>query len=461
MHSSPFHTRGRACVRAVLLVLVGACSSDLPTAAPSAPASDALAAARPSLALSAGTSTSLYVADTLRLAAPPAIAAGTVTWSSSSSRIASVTGGLVTAVTSGTAVIRVTNGTATDSITVVVRTPSYPAPTATTQAAVLAFMGHDIPTVATISAKGGAWAKYESDFARYAEIRWTSDGAHNGNANYYDRAMIYYVWWARTGNAVFLDRAHQLALNHRAYLEKYQYNAQPYNTMIDGVALHALVTGDARSKVTVARTADRLGGARSWWSVSMGDTIVKNFDARNRAKVLNTVLVAWQLKLPSPGGEDYAARLRDLLTQNLKAQSPDGAWRTVGQCKQNKPFMTGMINDIFIRYYYEFNRDARIVTSIRKSADYMWANDWLPANQAFKYLTADCPTADDTAKPSPDLNMLVVNTYGFLRRITGSKTDEARGDAVFAGGVNGAWLGGTKQFNQNYTSAYRYFGLRF
>jgi hypothetical protein len=32
---------------------------------------------------------------------------------------------------------------------------------------------------------------------------------------------------------------------------------------------------------------------------------------------------------------------------------------------------------------------------------------------------------------------------------------------VFAGAVSGAWLTGSKQFNQQYTASYRYLGLRF
>jgi hypothetical protein len=31
-----------------------------------------------------------------------------------------------------------------------------------------------------------------------------------------------------------------------------------------------------------------------------------------------------------------------------------------------------------------------------------------------------------------------------------------RGDQIFAGGVAGAYLAGTKQFNEQYTASYRY-----
>jgi hypothetical protein len=247
--------------------------------------------------------------------------------------------------------------------TAVAAAPAAPATSATAPmpARVLAFMGAaNVPDVATLRARGGVWSKYESDFATYAEQRWTADGADYTAANYYDRAMIYYVWWARTGNATYLSRANQLALNARTYLESVGYSPQPYLMMIDGVALHALVTGDQRSATTVAKVADALGSYNSYWAIWIGDTTNVDMDSRTQARVLQAVLDARLLGVASPAGNDYAARLRTLETNILGTQAADGAYRWVASCCQHKPFMTGLVNDALIRYYTTFEQDARI-----------------------------------------------------------------------------------------------------
>jgi len=43
---------------------------------------------------------------------------------------------------------------------------------------------------------------------------------------------------------------------------------------------------------------------------------------------------------------------------------------------------------------------------------------------------------------------------------SGNSTYKTEADAIFAGGVNQAFLTGYKQFNQNYTSSYRYLFYR-
>jgi hypothetical protein len=302
------------------------------------------------------------------------------------------------------------------------------------------------------------WAKYEADFASYAESHWTSEGADFANADYYDRAMIYYVWWARTGNATYLDRANQLAINARTYIESVNYSPQPYMLMIDGVALHALITGDQRSLATVGKVADALGGSSSSWLHAVSDTTDVNGDGRTQARALTAVLDAWYIKAPSAQGNDWANRLRDLLGKILATQSPAGGWHWQNQCYQSLPYMTGMVDDALIRYHTTFEADARIVPSVKRAVDYLWANDWLPQSQAFTYIAAACK--DVTPGASPDLNNMIVSGFGFVARQTGDASYYTKGDAIFSGSVYGNWLVGTKQFNEEYTTSHRYLGLR-
>jgi hypothetical protein len=57
---------------------------------------------------------------------------------------------------------------------------------------------------------------------------------------------------------------------------------------------------------------------------------------------------------------------------------------------------------------------------------------------------------------SPDLNLLIAPTYGWVFRQSGDATYRQRGDQIFAGGVKRAYLGGGKQFDQNYRTSFDY-----
>jgi hypothetical protein len=225
--------------------------------------------------------------------------------------------------------------------------------------------------------------------------------------------------------------------------------------MLDGVALHALVTGDGASRAAVGRMADRLASSGYVNDIGSLDT---ETEGRTQARMINTFVLAWYLKVPSAAGHDWAARARDALSKTLSTQSGDGAYRFGNQCGHNKPWMTGMVNDAMIRYYDLIERDGRIVSSVKRSVDYMWGNDWRSGGQAFVYIAGNCN--GETPYESADLNNLITNGFGFVYRETRDGTYRERGDAVFNGAIYRGWIGASKQFNQQYTTAYRYLRLR-
>jgi hypothetical protein len=334
--------------------------------------------------------------------------------------------------------------------------PAPAPPTSGGAAAVLSLMGQT-PSVSSVEALGGAFARYEQDFRTYADRHWASEGTSVA-ANYYDRAMMYYVWWARTGNATYLERANALAVNYRkSFLEARGFNVLPYETFVDGVALHYLVTGDEASRAAVGKVADRFATSR--FMDVLGNT-AGEVDNRDQSRVLTALLVARRINAPTAAGNDWAGRARTALSNILRSQSSDGAYRFAqsGQCGYNKPWMVGLLNDALVRYHTSFEADSRIVGAVKRSLDYIWANDWRDAQQSIVYLGGNC--GGDSPYTAPDLNNLVSSGFGFVYRQTGDATYRTRGDAVFIGGVNGGWPAGSKQFNQEYTSSYRYLGLR-
>jgi hypothetical protein len=266
------------------------------------------------------------------------------------------------------------------------------------------------------------------------------------------------VWWARTGNSTYLERANALAVNYRqSFLEARGFNVLPYETFVDGVALHYLVTGDQASRTAVGKVADRFATSRF---VDVLGNVAGEVDNRDQSRVITALIVARQIGAPSATGTDFADRARTALSNTLRSQSTDGAYRfqQSNQCGHNKPFMVGLLNDALIRYHTNFEADSRIVPAVKRSLDYIWANDWRSAQQSIVYLGGNC--GSDSPFTAPDLNNLVSSGFGFVYRRTGDATYRTRGDAVFNGAVNGGWPAGSKQFNQQYTSSYRYLALR-
>ncbi|PVE20431.1 hypothetical protein DC522_32385, partial [Microvirga sp. KLBC 81] len=88
---------------------------------------------------------------------------------------------------------------------------------------ILRLVGPALP-VQEAAALGVSFAQYEKDFRTFAERHWRVDGPGWEAANYYDRAKIFYVWWARTGDSSYLTKANALAVNYRDnYLKANDY----------------------------------------------------------------------------------------------------------------------------------------------------------------------------------------------------------------------------------------------
>ncbi|HUQ84640.1 MAG TPA: hypothetical protein VM076_26040 [Gemmatimonadaceae bacterium] len=323
-------------------------------------------------------------------------------------------------------------------------------------------------SVADVRAMGGAFARFEQNFVAMDDQQWAAYGAFWVNINYYDRAMIYYAWYRRTGDGKYLRRANEVVLNYRQnYVEAANYIIQPHWAMLDGLAMHYLTTGDEADRTAIGKVADM------FTALTYRDNIGTRTQTDNRvqAHYLETLLLARQLKAPSVGirsggilgGHDWDAELRRALPLILSTQDSDGAFRLSGcgdgGARTVHPFTTGLLMDALARYYDTFERDPRIVTAVKKAADYLWANDWMPSARAFRYIERVCPS-EGFPTPAADLNNLIVNGYAWIYKQTGDAGYRQRADEIFEGAVYEGWIGGAKQFNQVYAHALRYLESR-
>ncbi|HZW47108.1 MAG TPA: hypothetical protein VFF61_06260, partial [Microvirga sp.] len=294
---------------------------------------------------------------------------------------------------------------------------------------VLRTVGPALP-VQEAAALGAPFARYEKDFRTFAERHWRADGPGWEAANYYDRAKIFYVWWARTGDDAFLKRAGELAVDYRKnYLEANDYGTSAHWSQIAGVALHHLATGDAASLKAVGRVADVF--ALPYYADNVGN-LNAEMDNRIQARTLEAFLYAKKLNAPSAAGHNWDTLLTRTLDRILSAQGADGGYHFAQGGVV--PFMTGMLNDTLIDYYTTYKADPRIPAAIKKSLDYLWTHTWDEATQSFLYV--EKPNSfGETPEPAPDLNNMIAAGFGFVYKMTGDATYKERGDKVFAGGV--------------------------
>jgi hypothetical protein len=327
-------------------------------------------------------------------------------------------------------------------------------------------VGGTISSAAT-AALGGVFARYESDFVKFGGTLWRSEGA-NWGGDYYDRALIYYAMWVRTGDPTYWERAGQIAYDYRAkYLEANNFVSSPHWAQLEGLEKHYLMTGDDKSRFAVARVANVMNGYINTTYMSRAGG-----DSRIAARVLHSQLLAWRLTPPGQtlagnSAATYGAHLEAALANITAWQQPDGSFPEDGvTCGGQLNYMVGLQNDALIKTYAYYapattSQSAlrtQIQTIVQKAVDYIWSTQWLPANSAFKYASVQCANGGPTA--APDLNNLIATGFGWLYKRTGNAQYLTNGDAIFAGGVTQAWLNGTKQFNEEYSASFRYLGYR-
>ena len=196
---------------------------------------------------------------------------------------------------------------------------------------------------------------------------------------------------------------------------------------------------------------------------------------RIQARVLQGALASYRLNAsftrsdgPAYPAAQWPAKLRDMLGKILSVQNADGSYSWVQVCGGQLNYMVGMLNDVLIDYYNDFEADPRIPVAVEKANEYLWTKQWLPSDQAFKYASVNCaPNKFGTnvggVDPAGDLNGLLLPSFGWLYQRTGDAKWRTRGDAILAGVLAPRWssnYNGSKQFNQAYTSSFRYLGYR-
>jgi hypothetical protein len=327
--------------------------------------------------------------------------------------------------------------------------------------------------VEATAALGDMFASYDRLFDRYlpASNTWSDD--------YYDRGVVYYARFARTGDATFLTKAHEIVLAYRQqYVEVQNYHIPPHWSLVRGLEIHYRLTGDELSRRAIAGIF--AWGLSFFAAADRGLADLQNenssyMENRIQARVLQGALSAYRLNASFTRADgitfavsEWPARLRDMLNQILSVQKADGSYSWAQICGGQLNYMVGMLNDVLIEYYRDFEPDPRIPTAVEKANEYLWSTQWVTAEQGFKYSSVNCApnpwgTNVGGVDAAGDLNGLMIASFGWLYQRTGDSKWLTRGDAIMSGLILQRWAGSyasSKQFNQAFSESYRYLGWR-
>lgn len=153
-------------------------------------------------------------------------------------------------------------------------------------------------------------------------------------------------------------------------------------------------------------------------------------------------------------GAPRRERLYDLVEQAL---GHIDQWFVSKKASYVRPFMVGLTAHALRQYYDQVNQDPRILSWLDIALESLWKKFWRPKAKAFIYGNSDTP---EDPLPAPDLNLLIAPAYAWQWKMTKKRKWISRANLIFIGGVEGAYLGNAKQFNQNYRLSFEYVKLR-
>jgi len=322
-------------------------------------------------------------------------------------------------------------------------------------AAVLAFAGPSIP-VGDVPA---SFRWYEQRFKAYADSQWAAFGPKwdAGNSiSGYERAAIYYVWWARTGDTTYLARAHATAVDYRdKYLVPAGYAASPHWSQMESMYLDCIISKDQKSCDALPNVAYKLSGFPNtgYFDLPQGEP-------RIQARV---IMAQWLNELYT---KQHSKVLDSAVVKALRITNADGWAPFQSTCGGSLNYMNGMLYDVLTRIHDHRPSAAynKLIESKAKAyGEYVWRSQWrgsVPGDSpSFNYVSLECPgTGSPTA--APDLNGLMLPLFGWLGKQTGDPVWFTRGDQIMQG-MQGASFYLYRQFSESYSSSYRYLGYRY
>ena len=295
------------------------------------------------------------------------------------------------------------------------------------------------PRLAPAIPKLGIWADHMLTFgAKWGDLARSYPTVWGGYPYYYDGMWAFYQIADYTGDPAWAASA----VNVMEYYKQYvlSVNGAPgYRVFPHGFYEDYIRTGNEESKRAVIVLA-----TESAYAYKGGSSLFTR--SRETAYIMQAYMYAEKLGVPNaklPVALEFALGHMD-------------QWFVSKTATFMQPFMVGLTAHALIEYDQMYG-DKRIQPLLVKAADWLWRYAWDRQRQSF-YYQSNAPYDAAATRPqgAPDLNMLIAPLYGWLFRQTGQAKYRVRGDAIFAGGVAGAYLDRGKQFTQSYRLSFSY-----
>lgn len=289
-------------------------------------------------------------------------------------------------------------------------------------------------------------AKWESNMLSFGQqncnaLQSTVINDENQNRTYYDAARIFFQIADYTAQGSWNLCANYTKPHYRnSYVIKNGGSVPAYWVFAHGLALDYKRNNDPASN----QALDMLSENASYCRGTAYELSALPDPALQREAAYCLMLMIEQKRLGK--ATPFISQYLGFVKQHLRKQFVDNT------TPYRQPFMVSLGAEALIQYNRDVAKDAEVLPLLQAAASALWSKDWDFVSKSFKYYQ----NAGASWEPSLDLNLLIVPMYGWLYKQTGDSTWRLMGDQIFEYGVNGAWLVGGKQFNQNYRSSFNY-----
>jgi hypothetical protein len=293
------------------------------------------------------------------------------------------------------------------------------------------------PLSGPIAVAVNQWVERASSFAT---IHCKTIKSGSGfNSVYYDSQYVFYKIAELTGESKWRDCAEKAEAEYRdRYVLAKSGLVYGHENFTDGLLASYQLTGDSQSREAVLLLAQNAYFARD---ITADVSTIDPIAAREVGYAIVSYLDAETL------GAARRDRLGKLVQHGL---GHIDKWRQ-GEANY-KPFMAGILARGLIRYAEKVDQ-AQVIPGLEQLADFLWDNAWDANSRSFVF-------SSDDRSPAPDLNLLIAPLYEWLYQKTGTARFRERGDQIFIGGVENAWLYNIKAFHQNYMWSFDYVQMR-
>ncbi len=305
----------------------------------------------------------------------------------------------------------------------------------------------------------------ETYYPKIRDVRWSDNVRKDG---YYDTPHVFYQLYIRTGDDEYLKSARKEAVHYRDNQviqdgpDRGRAIAEQKTRYIYVEALvdDYLLTGDAKSLTMAGYMVEHLkkvfnpsaaffsrDDTRFWTEREVAFPFLGAIDyyeltgdkeCLKYAQEIMQNLYKTQAEWPERGG----------FIHNLYSHDPEEGARKDEY--GGSPFMTGLLLEAMVKYHQLTNSNTA-KDSIFRALDWLMGEALTPEGDTFVYLTCDkCKGVGH-----PDLNMLIVQAFGYGYRMSGYNRKDylGLGQKLFERGMNSARLKDRKHFNQNYRSS--------